>query len=144
MRFLDTDYGTVSNEEPERSPAGCSSGPSTRAASAAPALSINRCHLCGEAAASAHGLSLHLRRVHDVISCTSSQLNPTQHTCKQCGKSLSSASSLDRHMLVHSGERPFKCKRHMPMAELELAIPTVDSLPVNDFTVHNSRILGNF
>lgn len=31
------------------------------------------------------------------------------HSCSICGKSLSSASSLDRHMLVHSGERPYKC-----------------------------------
>lgn len=33
------------------------------------------------------------------------------HTCKLCDKQLSSSSSLDRHMLTHSGERPFKCKR---------------------------------
>uniref|UniRef100_A0ACB8FCQ7 Uncharacterized protein n=1 Tax=Sphaerodactylus townsendi TaxID=933632 RepID=A0ACB8FCQ7_9SAUR len=33
----------------------------------------------------------------------------TDHSCSICGKSLSSASSLDRHMLVHSGERPYKC-----------------------------------
>ena len=29
--------------------------------------------------------------------------------CCLCGKMLSSFSSLDRHMLVHSGERPFSC-----------------------------------
>ena len=40
------------------------------------------------------------------------QHNPTDHshTCSICNKTLSSASSLDRHMLIHSGERPFKCK----------------------------------
>ena len=30
--------------------------------------------------------------------------------CCLCGKMLSSFSSLDRHMLVHSGERPFSCQ----------------------------------
>ncbi|PIO38165.1 hypothetical protein AB205_0087050 [Aquarana catesbeiana] len=33
----------------------------------------------------------------------------TDHSCSICGKALSSASSLDRHMLVHSGERPYRC-----------------------------------
>ncbi|OQR75132.1 hypothetical protein BIW11_00822 [Tropilaelaps mercedesae] len=100
----DLEGGPVNTEEAEANVTASSSITSTSSAS------THRCYVCGEAAASAHGLSLHLRRVHDVISCTSSQLNPAQHTCKLCGKSLSSASSLDRHMLVHSGERPFKCK----------------------------------
>ncbi len=33
----------------------------------------------------------------------------SDHSCSICGKALSSASSLDRHMLVHSGERPYNC-----------------------------------
>lgn len=42
-------------------------------------------------------------------------LEPQQmHVCRLCDKLLSSSSSLDRHMLTHSGERPFVCKRcHM-------------------------------
>ena len=32
------------------------------------------------------------------------------YNCCLCGKMLSSFSSLDRHMLVHSGERPFSCQ----------------------------------
>ncbi|KAK3855165.1 hypothetical protein Pcinc_038414 [Petrolisthes cinctipes] len=31
------------------------------------------------------------------------------YCCGICSKQLSSNSSLDRHMLVHSGERPFRC-----------------------------------
>ncbi|XP_064466760.1 ras-responsive element-binding protein 1-like [Ornithodoros turicata] len=58
------------------------------------------CPVCNDATDSPHAFTLHIR-----------QHNPTDHshTCRLCGKTLSSASSLDRHMLVHSGERPFKC-----------------------------------
>lgn len=58
------------------------------------------CPVCDEVTDSSHAFTLHIR-----------QHNPTDHshTCRLCGKTLSSASSLDRHMLVHSGERPFKC-----------------------------------
>lgn len=43
------------------------------------------------------------------------EMDPRQmHVCRLCDKLLSSSSSLDRHMLTHSGERPFVCKRcHM-------------------------------
>lgn len=42
-------------------------------------------------------------------------LHLKQHTdgtkCLVCGKNLSSANSLDRHLLVHSGEKPFECQQ---------------------------------
>lgn len=42
------------------------------------------------------------------------QQQQQMHVCRLCDKILSSSSSLDRHMLTHSGERPFVCKRcHM-------------------------------
>lgn len=46
---------------------------------------------------------------------TTKLMDPQQmHVCRLCDKLLSSSSSLDRHMLTHSGERPFVCKRcHM-------------------------------
>lgn len=38
-------------------------------------------------------------------------MHQNMHVCQICDKLLSSSSSLDRHMLTHSGERPFVCKR---------------------------------
>ncbi|XP_018123260.1 ras-responsive element-binding protein 1 isoform X3 [Xenopus laevis] len=60
------------------------------------------CPLCEKNCNSQHQLTMHIRQ-HNTDT------GGTDHSCSICGKSLSSASSLDRHMLVHSGERPYKC-----------------------------------
>ena len=55
----------------------------------------------------------HLRS-HNEVKPTPDPSDPTGqakvYNCCLCGKMLSSFSSLDRHMLVHSGERPFSCE----------------------------------
>ncbi|XP_068092952.1 ras-responsive element-binding protein 1 isoform X2 [Hyperolius riggenbachi] len=60
------------------------------------------CPLCEKVCNSQHQLTMHIRQ-HNTDT------GGTDHSCSICGKSLSSASSLDRHMLVHSGERPYRC-----------------------------------
>ncbi|XP_016127839.1 ras-responsive element-binding protein 1 isoform X1 [Sinocyclocheilus grahami] len=60
------------------------------------------CPLCNKNCMTQHQLTMHIRQ-HNTDS------GGTDHSCSICGKALSSASSLDRHMLVHSGERPHKC-----------------------------------
>ncbi|KAI4785824.1 hypothetical protein KUCAC02_037530, partial [Chaenocephalus aceratus] len=60
------------------------------------------CPLCDKDCQSQHQLTMHIRQ-HNTDAGT------VDHSCSICGKCLSSASSLDRHMLVHSGERPYKC-----------------------------------
>ncbi|XP_054554205.1 ras-responsive element-binding protein 1 isoform X2 [Talpa occidentalis] len=60
------------------------------------------CPLCEKLCPTQHQLTMHIRQ-HNTDT------GGADHACSICGKSLSSASSLDRHMLVHSGERPYKC-----------------------------------
>ncbi|XP_036412527.1 ras-responsive element-binding protein 1 [Colossoma macropomum] len=60
------------------------------------------CPLCEKNCMTQHQLTMHIRQ-HNT------ETGGTDHSCSICGKALSSASSLDRHMLVHSGERPYKC-----------------------------------
>ncbi|XP_060920092.1 ras-responsive element-binding protein 1 isoform X2 [Labrus mixtus] len=92
------------------------------------------CPLCDKNCQSQHQLTMHIRQ-HNADAGAS------DHSCSICGKCLSSASSLDRHMLVHSGERPYKCNvcgqtfttngnmhRHMKIHEKD---PASGLLPVS-------------
>nr|XP_055058250.1 ras-responsive element-binding protein 1 isoform X1 [Misgurnus anguillicaudatus]XP_055058251.1 ras-responsive element-binding protein 1 isoform X1 [Misgurnus anguillicaudatus] len=96
------------------------------------------CPLCNKNCMTQHQLTMHIRQ-HNTDS------GGTDHSCSICGKALSSASSLDRHMLVHSGERPYKCNicnqtfttngnmhRHMKIHEKDAnSTSTPSSSPLN-------------
>ncbi|OAF69896.1 hypothetical protein A3Q56_02365 [Intoshia linei] len=62
-----------------------------------------KCPLCFQKMENVKELTKHIR-LHNNPSET-----PNYNQCTICNKILSSQSSLDRHMLVHSGERPFEC-----------------------------------
>uniref|UniRef100_A0A3B4UUQ4 Ras responsive element binding protein 1 n=1 Tax=Seriola dumerili TaxID=41447 RepID=A0A3B4UUQ4_SERDU len=92
------------------------------------------CPLCDKSCQTQHQLTMHMCQ-HNADTGAS------DHSCSICGKCLSSASSLDRHMLVHSGERPYKCSicgqtfttngnmhRHMKIHEKD---PASGLLPVS-------------
>ncbi|XP_022193828.2 uncharacterized protein LOC111051595 [Nilaparvata lugens] len=83
---------------------------------------VNRfiCPICNVLLNSQHDFTLHIRSHNNNNGDASSNhisageddcLLPggKGYGCCICGKILSSSSSLDRHVLVHSGERPFKC-----------------------------------
>ncbi|XP_042320588.1 ras-responsive element-binding protein 1 isoform X2 [Sceloporus undulatus] len=95
------------------------------------------CPLCEKVCTTQHHLTMHIRQ-HNIDT------GGTDHSCSICGKSLSSASSLDRHMLVHSGERPYKCSvcdqsfttngnmhRHMKIHEKDPNSTTNTAAPVS-------------
>lgn len=65
------------------------------------------CPICETMLTSQHEFTLHIRS-HNNDS--ESQCQEKGFVCRICSKVLSSSSSLDRHVLVHSGERPFTCK----------------------------------
>ena len=72
-----------------------------------------KCPLCSEKMTGLKEFTAHLRG-HNEVKPTNDPSDPTGQAkvyhCCLCGKMLSSFSSLDRHMLVHSGERPFSCE----------------------------------
>ncbi|XP_016887078.1 ras-responsive element-binding protein 1 isoform X6 [Cynoglossus semilaevis] len=100
------------------------------------------CPLCDKNCQSQHQLTMHIRQ-HNADT------GATDHSCSICGKCLSSASSLDRHMLVHSGERPYKClvcgqtfttngnmHRHMKIHDKD---PATGMLPICPPTIAKRR-----
>lgn len=73
---------------------------------------IYTCPLCHETQATQKEFTTHIRG-HNEVKPYNDPNDPSGQSkvyfCCLCGKMLSSFSSLDRHMLVHSGERPFSC-----------------------------------
>ncbi|XP_071785370.1 ras-responsive element-binding protein 1-like isoform X2 [Asterias amurensis] len=105
--------GTKGGTEPSKRPAG---SPSDTSVLADPNWGIYKrrrpmeegntcltCPVCSEEFQEKHHLTLHFRE-HNTTT-----MDGMMHSCKLCGKKLSSTSSLDRHMLIHSGERPHRC-----------------------------------
>lgn len=72
-----------------------------------------KCPLCQITLGSQKEFTSHIRG-HNEVKPSPDPNDPTGQAkvyyCCLCGKMLSSFSSLDRHMLVHSGERPFSCE----------------------------------
>ena len=73
-----------------------------------------KCPLCQMTLGSQKEFTAHIRG-HNEVKPSPDPNDPTGQAkvyyCCLCGKMLSSFSSLDRHMLVHSGERPFSCEK---------------------------------
>ena len=71
-----------------------------------------KCPICSHVLPCQKDFTAHLRG-HNEVKPSPDPSDPTGQAkvyhCCLCGKMLSSFSSLDRHMLVHSGERPFSC-----------------------------------
>lgn len=85
------------------------------------------CPMCYISVSSAREYTDHIRRHNNTDG---------PFVCNLCNKVLCSASSLDRHMLVHSGERPFKCSK------CTMAFTTNGNMHRHMRTHHHPRMMG--
>ena len=114
-----------------------------------------KCPLCAEKMTGLKEFTAHLRG-HNEVKPSNDPSDPTGQAkvyhCCLCGKMLSSFSSLDRHMLVHSGERPFSCifcgqtfttngnmHRHQRTHGMKTAGDETDGCPTNDAPLHDCK-----
>lgn len=101
---------TINSTFPEDSSVQTNSGHCSDADNLSDRSSPDRkyfCPICKTTLTSQHDFTLHIRS-HN--AGTEVQDADKGFLCRICNKVLSSSSSLDRHVLVHSGERPFACK----------------------------------
>lgn len=63
------------------------------------------CNLCEKTFVSQYNLKNHQMRIHTESSTLKS------YDCKNCKKSFCSKPDLERHILTHTGEKPFKCDK---------------------------------
>jgi len=61
------------------------------------------CHQCGKSFKTTQVLKAHERFVHHLV--------PKKQICEVCGKMFHLASKLKRHMVQHTGEKPFECEK---------------------------------
>ena len=59
------------------------------------------CDLCGKSFSQQRYLKLHSLRNHSDVN---------SHHCEVCYKGFTTPSSVKRHMLTHSGDKPYACK----------------------------------
>ncbi|XP_061114110.1 zinc finger protein 892-like [Conger conger] len=87
-----------------------------------PQVQTINCPLCGLAVSTLSCLEQHLKTQHPNVVITLDVLSPGVNSsvkaigtsvsdtqCLHCGRNFSSRSNLKKHMLVHSGRRPYSC-----------------------------------
>ena len=110
-----TSASSVANKLPNPLPPGMPPPPISTTSVVEPSSTdqMYMCPLCHENQPTQKDFTTHIRG-HNEVKPHSDPNDPTGQSkvyyCCLCGKMLSSFSSLDRHMLVHSGERPFSCE----------------------------------
>ena len=112
--FLPTQLTRKIHETEEIKPVETRTSTPASESSSVPVQQEYKCPLCQETMGTQKEFTQHIR-AHNEVKPSPDPNDPTGQSkvyyCCMCRKMLSSFSSLDRHMLVHSGERPFSCEK---------------------------------
>lgn len=91
-----------------------------------------KCYYCGEEYKWRRAMEVHLTEVHNVTIHRVSRVRNC--LCNVCGKGFYSKTLLERHMPMHTGEKPFKCK------VCEMVFSYKDSVVRHINKIHNNIV----
>ncbi|XP_064651993.1 zinc finger protein 91-like [Lineus longissimus] len=69
---------------------------------------IYECGICFKQLSSHHSIRRHIQSMHEPKR--KAPIVTYQYNCQVCNKSFSTVSNLNRHMVTHSGDKPFACE----------------------------------
>jgi hypothetical protein len=68
---------------------------------------IHSCHICSKKFSKRYVMNVHVKEVH--LGMRQSGNRPKKYVCTVCEKAFDRSNTLERHMVIHTGQKPHTC-----------------------------------